>query len=460
MNNISIQDSVLCKADKGLIPHIIPCLKYSRSRWKEGPYAKKEIVTPAYFIHQKSGFFLTGLLPRVCSFLLMKDIPFALKDSYEQLIPTKKPQLKGVQLRPDQQRLIENCVTNQRGIILSPTRSGKTVVAMGLMSMFPKAKILFLCNTLDIINQTIAELKRFNFQDVAKLGGGSKEWIGKRIVVSTIQTFIKQDPYIYSDYFDITIVDEAHHCTGTWNSNKKTVNSQYGTVMCYSNSPVKIGFTATLPTTKVQLLSLEGLIGPVIGEVTQEESIKLKITMKPKMQLIPVPYNKTIASNRKYADLYRCGIVDNRIRNRLIAKCVKTKVEQGSTVLVMVKEIQHGLNIQDIALQVFGIDITFVQGATDADTRQQTKDAFIKRHLKAVISTAVWREGVNIPSLNCTINAIGGKSEVMTLQAVGRGLTKMEGKVVAEIIDFLDPYKYLAEHCIYRLAIYSKNDWI
>ena len=460
MNNITILDNVLCKADRELIPHIAPCLKYPKSRWKQGQYSKKEIPVPAYFIHKGSGVFLTGLLPRVVTFLKNKEIPFEVKGHYEQLTPTSKLYLEGITPRPDQINMANICVEKQRGLIICPTRYGKTVVAMGLMSMFPKAKVLFLCHTLDIISQTVTELKRFKFQNIAELNSKNNVWKGKRIVVSTIQTFVKQSPVDYADYFDITIVDEAHRCVGAWNSTKKLVQGQYGTVMCYNDSPIKIGFTATPQTEKSKMLSTEGLLGPIIGEMTQDESIELKITMKPKIELIPVPYSTRISTHRKYKDLYDKGVVNNRIRNKLIAKCVKTKVNEGKTVLVMVKEIQHGLNIQSMAQQVFGMDIDFVRGSTDSSTRQQTKDAFQKRHVKAVISTAVWREGINIPSLNCTINAIGGKSEIMTLQSVGRGLTKMEGKTVAEIVDLLDPYKYLAEHCVLRLSLYIKNNWL
>jgi len=77
-----------------------------------------------------------------------------------------------------------------------------------------------------------------------------------------------------------------------------------------------------------------------------------------------------------------------------------------------------------------------------------------------VICTVVWKEGIDIPSLDCVINAAGGKSEIATLQAIGRGLTKIEGKDETEIIDFLDPYKFLAQHAIMRLQIYVKMGWL
>jgi len=50
--------------------------------------------------------------------------------------------------------------------------------------------------------------------------------------------------------------------------------------------------------------------------------------------------------------------------------------------------------------------------------------------------------------------------EWLILKYSGRSLTKIKGKTHAEIIDFLDPYKYLAEHCIQRLALYKNNGWI
>ena len=466
--NIEVIDSIICRADKKLIPYIVPCLKYQKTFWKKRQYRKVSVTKSAYFIHKGSGRFLTGLLPRVLTHLDANRIKVSVQYSEQyseyskrdNLLVTNPPRLDKIIFRPDQKQLIQNCYEHKRGVIFAPTRFGKTVVALGFMSMFPKAKVLFLCDTLDIIDQTVEELKKFNFKDIVKLGRGVKDWQGSGIVVSTIQTFSKFKVEDYCDYFDMTITDEAHHCTGGWNSNRQVVDGQYGMVLSHNLSPIKLGFTATLPTEKEKILSLEGLIGPVIGEMTPQESVELEITMKPKIELIPVPYKMSISQYRKYKDLYEHGVVHNRIRNKLIAKLTKDRIKQGITVLIMVKEIQHGLNIQELAKRIFGIDIEFVRGETDTGTRLSVKNAFIKKKLKAVISTSVWREGINLPSLGCVINALGGKSEIQTLQSVGRSLTKIEGKDCAEIIDFLDPYTYLSSHTIERLQMYVKNGWL
>ena len=449
---ITIIDSIICKADKELIQHITPCLQYPQVFWKQGPYKRTQKKSIGYFIHKGTGIFLTGLLPKVRDFLFDKKIQYSLEGSLNWIDPDNEPHLKGITLRPDQMKLIGRMEHFHRGIIISPTGSGKTIIALGFMSMFPEAKILFLCHTLDLIDQTIDELKKFGFRNVSKLGSGNKKWKGSRIVVSTIQTFIKLDPEEYCDYFDITIIDEAHHCVDR--------KGQYGTVMQSNLSPVKIGFTATLPKGQQKLLSMEGLLGPVIGEVTIQEGIDLKIMAKPTITLVSIPYSTKISGHTKYQDLYSKGIVNNRTRNKIISGLVKDRTEEDKTVLIMVKEIVHGENIQKIAKDIYDIDIEFVRGSTDSEARNLTKKLFNQKKIKAVISTAVWREGVNIPTLDCIINAVGGKSEIMTLQAIGRGLRKTDEKDTVEIIDFLDPYRYLAEHCIQRLNVYKNNNWL
>jgi len=81
--------------------------------------------------------------------------------------------------------------------------------------------------------------------------------------------------------------------------------------------------------------------------------------------------------------------------------------------------------------------------------------------VRIVIATAVFREGVNIPSLNAVINAGGGKSETMVKQISGRPLTLTEGKDEGIIVDFLDlSNNYLIRHTGERIGFYSDMGWI
>jgi len=446
---IKIENSIYSYCSEDVVKLLLPLLQYEKVFWREGQYAKQKTNYNGYMINKRNGELLTGLIPKVVEFLQKRKSNFKLSGYSEKLKSANKPKLKGVKFREDQLRLISNAINEQRGVILSPTGSGKTIIAMGIMSCFPKRRILFLCHTLDLLHQTYSEFKKYGFKSICLLGGGRKELDDSDIVISTIQTISKFNVDLYYDRFDITIIDEAHHVN--------TISSLYGKLLTNNLSPMKIGFTATLPEGKEKLLTLEGLIGTVIGELTLEEGIKKGILAIPKVKLINVPYKPT--ELRKYIDIYNQLVVNNRNRNLLIVKEVRGKVEKGKSVLIMVKEIEHGDNLVKVA-KLIDTDITFVQGRTEGEQRGKVKEALQDKKIKAVIATAIWREGINIPSLNVIINACGGKSEIMTLQAIGRGLRTSAGKGEVEIIDFLDPYRYLAEHSIRRLQIYNEQGWL
>ena len=467
---ITVIDEVWCRASRDLWPYVSRLMEYKGERWKQGRHSMEREEKTRSFLDHRGGKFLAGFMPRVAKELVNNGIKAKVEGAGKLFLdPIRSPDLFSVHkdggeklLRKDQYELQRNiaidAVKEQRGVIQAPTGSGKTTIAMLIASMFhPKHRILFLCHTISLLTQSFEEFKKAGFKHVGTFGGGGSKrfWDAiindDRVVISTIQTFSKFDPKEYCDQFDVVIVDEAHHVNA--------VDSQYGRVLTHLLAPVKIGFTATVPTDRESALALEGLIGPVIGKVSIQEGVDMKIMAKPKIKLVPVPYNSLHGDIRKYQDLYKAAIVDSRARNSMVAEKAAELSRAGHSSLIIVKEIQHGDNLVGV-LRIKGIECEFVRGATDGDTREKVKRAFDRKEVKVVICTAVWKEGVNIPSLNCVINAAGGKSEIATLQAIGRGLRSVPGKEEIVVVDFLDPYKYLAQHAILRISIYVEAGWL
>ena len=157
---ITILDSIHCQADKGATAVIRPLLAYKGTFRKPSQYGVQIETYDAYLI-QKNGLFLSGHLPRIIS----KFPDIKIEGEFEKNKPTLPPNLKGITPRSDQSRLIQQAIDQQRGVLLSPTGSGKTIVALLLLSCFPKSKVLFLCHSLSIIDQTFSELNKFGFSD-------------------------------------------------------------------------------------------------------------------------------------------------------------------------------------------------------------------------------------------------------------------------------------------------------
>ena len=466
---IKVLDAVHCQVMEGK-SLITPCLTIQATFWKQGPYHKEAKTYNKVFMTGK--LFFTGLLPRVEDYCRRQNITCKVsgREGITNLPVSDQPSLPGVTFRPDQIQLMEQALQGGRGIIKSPTGSGKTVIAAGIMSCYPKAKILFLCHTIDLINQTYAELNRYGIGSLGRIGGGHGHDMTPRVIVSTMQSFVKLPPERYCDIFDIVMVDEAHHLTSLGDTKKtetgkKFVESTYAKILSKLLAPIRLGFTATLPTAEESLLSMEALLGPVIGELTLKEGMDLGLLARPHIKIIRVPLNQNVRALRNYQDVYREGVVQNRARNRLVAKEAYERAEKDQTALITVTVIEHGLNIQEMAQKIYGIDIPFIQGSTQGDIREEIKAAFKNRSIKLVIATVtgggVWREGINIPSLNCIINAAGGKGELGLLQLLGRGMRTTDEKTEMIVIDFLDiSHHHLISHFGERLWVYSENEWI
>ena len=461
---IKILDAVHCRADKRARKKILKCLSYTKVRWKKARFGGREQeINKQHLITGRdgtSGLFLTGLLPKVKEYCDKKhfDISFQNEsgDEYEKI---KMPKLPGITFRSDQRKALRAAKSNKRGKIIFPTGSGKTIIALGIMSMFPNYRILFLCHTKDLIEQTKKELEKYGFKKVYIIGAGYKTNIekifkqNKAIVLSTIQSFANIPTKKYRPFFDLTIVDEVHHVN--------SMKSNYGKVMENNLSPRRYGLTATEPSKKHEQLINEGFFGPTIATLTIEEGIKKKIIARPVINLVPVPYNVRINQecNNRYANYYKLGIVQNKDRNKLIVEEVMNSLKEGEITLIIIEHQAHG-DILKKMLYYNKVRCPFIYGNTGRTRRLKIKEKLQSGKLKVAICSKIWKEGINIPSLNHIINACGMKEEKMVIQAIGRGLRTTKDKTTVKLTDFLDPYRYLAEHSILRVQVYAKNNWL
>lgn len=447
---IEIIDPVITKVVQGDPKSIRACMHYECEYWVSGPRSNYRKTTVRYALVRKT--FYTGLVPRVKSYCERNNIDLGIETEDWHIKPTRKrPKLPGITFRSDQLDLIRAVVEKQRGLIIAPTGSGKTILALGVASMFPKCRILFLCHSNSIIRQTFNKAKDFGFKDISMFGGGSKD-ISGRLCLGTIQTLSNIKPEEYGAEFDIVIVDECHHVSP---------DGMYEKVLSKLLAPIRIGFTATNPKDELRSLVLEGLLGPIIGELTIQEGIDLNILAVPNIRLVPVPFNRSIADkHRSYKDIYKAGIVENRARNRLVISNAYNRVKDGKSVLIMIKELSHGDKLVELAQVLFDMKIEFVRGIVGLSDREYIQGCLNNKSIKCVVCSSVWREGIDIPTLDTIIYASGGMSDTMTLQVIGRGLRRTDTKCEVEIVDFLDSYRYLSAHTVNRIQTYVESGWL
>lgn len=444
---IQFVDPILLRASDHSL--LLPVLFHKESRRRMIDGRKQEVFVKAYEI-KPNGEFLAGYLPRVREYceragIAIREVGFP--DPYKFRKTPKVP----FSFHPHQMDLIAKSLAAGRGVIVSPTGSGKTVIFLAL-ACYVVGKTLVLVHTKSLVRQIRKEAADWGLPEVSIVDADSKDLSGE-IVVGTVQSFSNLPPESYCDLFDCVIIDEAHHVS----SNKW--GSWYARVLSSLLAEARFGLTATTyrRDTK-QFRSMEGLLGPVIGEFTLEEAEEQGIVVRPNIVLVPVPLNPLVKMVRTYRDIYNEGVVNYRLRNRRIVEIIRDLSRQGKSSVTYVREIEHGENIVEIGDRM-GIEMPFIYQATSAEDRERYRDALHRKEILAVVASNVWKEGVNIKSLDAIILGAGGRGELALLQTIGRVVRKHDGKDEARIYDFLDIGNYISTHTVERIGLYIERGW-
>jgi len=398
--------------------------------------------------------FFTGLIPRILRVAESKGIKVDYVPPSKYLSPPRTDIRlpEGIELRSFQNNLIEKIFVFERGVLKAPTGTGKTILGLSIIaSMGYIDQVLWLCHTKDLLYQTAAEAEKFfGKKAIGLIGDGHKE-ADKFLTIATRQSFKDLADDLGTSY-DVVIVDETHHIS--------KFKSDYAEILHKVFAPIRIGLTATLSTDAEAKLAMEALIGPLIGEFTINEGIEQGMMAKIKIKIIKMPKLQRIRDLRKYPDVYEQGIVRRLDRNRIIIDLIKLYNQEKISCLVIVNQIAHGHLLMSMAKHC-GLNTVFVYSNTDSEMRVETKQALNGFTIGSVIATTVWKEGINIPELGVVINAAGGKSEISTLQSIGRGTRKTATKEELIIVDFFDPsHPFLLDHWGERFCLYSDQGWI
>ena len=284
--NITILDPIHCEVQPGLAAIIKPDLSFTAVFYKQGFYKKERMeYQKSIMIKRSSGNYLfpTGLLPKVLSICAAKGVLITVIGKEEHL-KHGAVKLKTIKLREEQIRLVNAALEKQRGVLVAPTGEGKTVLGMAIISAFIKDKefkVLWLCHTRDLMHQS-AKVCKDELEISPGIIGDSSCDTGRQITMATRQSFVKYVDDL-SHIYDMVLIDETHHVT--------SFDSQYGSLLTKIPAPVRIGLTATLPTqNKEAMLAIEGLLGPVMEEVTTQEGAAKGIIADIKIKILRAPF--------------------------------------------------------------------------------------------------------------------------------------------------------------------------
>ncbi|MHA2064254.1 MAG: DEAD/DEAH box helicase [Candidatus Thorarchaeota archaeon] len=447
-----------------------------------------------YFVSDK-GFFYVGLAPKIVKFCKSSGIKVRVTDGRGRMpIPKKFPtKLGDTELRDYQYDTVERALTRKlrgipfpRGIISAATNAGKSLMAAAIFKSV-NVPCLYLCHKIEILDQVFNWLSDY-FDDYIGVYNSKSDML-ENITVAMITTLYarrgSEDVEHILKRYKCLVVDEAHHAS----------SDSWFEIIHRSRAYYKFGLSGTaLVLAPNKNLKVIGVLGPKIKSATNvdlvekgysafpqiimkdykqedlketDESVKV-LMARVKRLIIEIKKRRedgeetshTEASlqkaNRKlYQRVYEVGICKSVARADALVDIVRNHPDQQ--ILVVVSKINHGEFLQ-ARLKRFNFDSVFVSGGDSDDMRIAIKRGFSNGKIRVLISTMIYKEGVDVPAIDVLVIAVGEKSPVTILQVFGRGLRRREDKSSVPVYDFNDgSHKVLERHTAERILIYKRE---
>lgn len=377
----------------------------------------------ARYLIDNKGTFPTGLLYLLSKWLVDTKTLYKLKDT--RIKPKKTCDFKlnlSVTPYPEQTASAITAYKANRGIITMPTGSGKSM-AITLLINELQVPTLLVVPTLALKRQLIQTLAR-SFPET-EVGG-----LGRSIAVENIDAL---DTKQMLEGYDAVIIDEFHHAAAT---TYKKLNKT-----CWNSVFHRYGFTATPFRSKhEERLLLESILSEVVYKLDHKTAVKKGYIVPIEVYYYDLP--KRPVNGYTWAQVYSELVVNNKERNKLISLLMESLNKVQIPTLTLVKEIEHGYNINDMS----AIPYAFMQGENDnnSDILHAMDSGVI---YSAIGTTGVVGEGVDTRAAEYIIIAGLGKSKNAFMQQCGRGFRRFEGKESCKIIIFRDrSHKWTLTH--------------
>ena len=366
-----------------------------------------------------------------------------------------------VKARDYQIDAIHIILESNRGLILSPTGSGKSFIIYVLTRYYVKKlehkKVLIVVPTTNLVEQMYSDFADYGwFPDeyCHKLYAGSDKNTSKDVIISTWQSIYKLDKNYFSQ-FGAVFVDECHLAKA---------KSLTGIMTKLHDCKYRIGTTGTLDGSEIHQLVLEGLFAKHKEITTTSKLVKEKHLSNLHIKCLVLNHPKEYRSKRTYQEEMEY-LATNRQRNLFISRLAASL--KGNT-LILAQYIEKHLVPLCMMINEMCEDRTvhLIYGATPTDDREKARGLVEKENDAIIVASyGVFSMGINIKRLHNIIFASPYKSQIKVLQSIGRGLRLAEDKKECNLFDIADDMSYnnnrnfTLKHLEERVKIYSKQEF-
>ena len=468
------------------------CLSFKHPNpWYSQAYREKRWDGMVRLFERSTNRFPAGLVERVVAHLHDLD-----RECFVSGFDDKTPRdlssltrdwLPGIELWDHQWDAVNAMLVHKRGVVKSPTGSGKTediFTAASFLWEQHQWRSLILVPKKGLLRQTY-ERACVYFDDWISVGmAGDGERIEGNIVVATGQTMQKwkaqrtkkrgmtpADPWLRElvKSYEVLFLDECHRAS----------SDMWYDIAMHSGAQRRYGFSGTpIKDSQIDDMRLIGATGPILFDVEATGLIEQGLAAKPKILMVmsdevsgdDITEDVENAANEqrelnvakqrkkkrakkapepnKYRIAYRLGVMCNDKHNAAVVRAAQWMVQKKRKTLLLCRYKEH-FDILAELLDESNIEFIGVWGASDNSDRAHAKDALSDGRVNLVLATGIWDEGEDIPGVDGIVLAEGVAANTNSRQRIGRGMRKDTEDVW--VIDFVPTcHATLREHAAKR----------
>jgi len=365
------------------------------------------------------------------------------------------PKIK-VKLRDYQLEAIENWCLEKMGSIVLPTGAGKTIIGLKIIEIV-NSPTLIIVPTLDLIKQWTKILSR-NFDiEIGNIGGGIENI--QPITVSTYDSAYIKAAWI-GNKFLLIVFDEVHHLPAP----------SYRLIAETFVAPYRLRLTATIEREDHLEQDFPYLIGKSTFQITAKELaenkylanyiIERKKTFMSSEEYLKYKESMTIYytclkkiglkmnSNNAFKRLIMMSTNNTMARRALVARNnaidialnSRSKMDEIRKILGENKDIktiiftQHNKLVYEISNDFL---IPFITHKSSKEEREDVLTGFKDGRYKAIVTSKVLDEGIDVPDAQLGILVSGTGSSREFIQRLGRLLRPKNDNNEARLIEIV-----------------------
>lgn len=376
-----------------------------------------------------------------------------------------------ISLRDYQSRAVDRLLGGVQGIAVMPCGAGKTTTATAALLCSGESGLV-VAHTRDILDQWIETIER--------IGGARPSEVSTRncydlepgeIRVATVQTLTRMgrlaDRVLRSA--GALVLDECHHVPAT----------TWMEVLSRCPARFRWGLTATPERSDGLGFALGHLIGPIQFRISTRDLINRDFLLAPRIVPVSSGWSPT---ERHYPWFVRCARCSKstRIEDRsvfvatggrcrycrstlaptspidpgrllyaravndlsvdprrvaIVSRLARLASSLGRTVLVLLAR-KDACTLVQRTLRDLGVSAEVATGDLSKRDRRSSLDSIRTGEANVIVATQLADEGLDLPSVDCVINASPGRSGGRAKQRVGRALRRAGlDPLIFEIVD-------------------------